>query len=740
MAIFEKERIKEYDDYLSVLTRHGYAKYIRPFVDILIIQVQPQANSKARDEDKKDWFAIKPANDDIFATLSRLAESLTLPCCQLSDTTFGIGFQAKDASQRQVIMSGYGLIEDKVFDSSMDCNNLSLEELASGTGTFEAFILEDDEVFACNDYFGMGRLFIYSWNGGALVTNRAHLAAAVIRLARLPLKLNEDYMRTLVLEQHVFSISGFNEESPIKNLTKLPIRHLARISEGGAYCKHHIFPKKVANEECYQDLLLRAKSSLVTSMRKFIEYFKNNGYEIVCDVTGGKDSRILLSLMLDIGEKFNVRTIDQEDDLLYSNMICSRYRLKYIDSEPDFYAKINAAYYFDIMNSYTMGNNNTQSLPGSTQGFGQNGRVIFTGGGGEIYREQWSTHFHCLSGESVADNVVRLMDKNSAMIDKYLSSDEIEKLRFYLIDSFSKFDEISPRYEHYLHNQLRSHFGITGNLAFVNSFLHHQILSKDLQEAYLALSVEDRENGRCIYDFIFNIDQSLADLPYTGGFPYADSRRQNSIPDKPDPQDEMVNAKLEEWNTCRKRKLAKASLPVKAVGEAISDPRRYLHILFCKATCRLLASFPSLKGILEQVANVVNLYLYSVPSNRLISRCYHTIGCENFLFPLNSEKYEICDDDVKKYLTPIRNFTFNVRKSSIEVSMVLFDDCNRDDYVYKFHAYSNHNKKAISSVVTAEFPNCLLSDVEAAPDMTIVGTCIHKKNKRRFWGVSEKIN
>ena len=245
-----------------------------------------------------------------------------------------------------IFFSGYGIIDNKIIVGNKEANNIESKELnkkekiQEGIGNFTFLVERESQILIGKDYFGFGRIFYYSTDEHTIIANDYHLLLLVMSGLKIKMELDEEvaianlaYFKGLLYEQHL------SKKMEVKGVYQLPLESYICIEKGKFSLKDTSLRSNLKKDfliDDYEKLLQEAADEIKQNIATI--YQSNRFKNLLVDVTGGVDSRIVFSAvtsMQDEKKKFQIHTFDDKrtKDITVSIPLCNLFSYPY-DSVP----------------------------------------------------------------------------------------------------------------------------------------------------------------------------------------------------------------------------------------------------------------------------------------------------------------------------------------------------------------------------------------------------------------------
>lgn len=410
------------------------------------------------------------------------------------------------------LLSGIAISKQKVLLNSNRYKISDYMELDRDFGQFTALLIDKYKISYKTDNFGSGHIYYYENKNDlySLVSNRSHLLKIILDELNVQLTLNKPLVvGTFFSNFHFFTQQSFLSNELVYEINLLRLDEEIYQKSGKIYINKNqslvdMFDFSSGN---YESLLDDFCEKSINNMQIVFasECFKQH----ILDLSGGKDSRLCLALLLNTGHnnKISILTNDvpKSDDLTISAGITNLLNLQYITNWNSNFHPQSLDEGFNLWRSYFFGNYHRMGFAAwSPQGENLQD-VRISGASGGIYRSTWSTSTFFQKAldrnnnlKDVLHDVIRL----TAISGRYQQQDLDEVLEAL----YSEFCEIPGKNieekidNHYLFHRNRSHFGLRG-FSFYNECLTlTPLLSIQLFKASRLLTQDERQNYKIFYD------------------------------------------------------------------------------------------------------------------------------------------------------------------------------------------------------------------------------------------------
>lgn len=217
----------------------------------------------------------------------------------------------------KIIFSGFGKIGKEIIIGSKEANNIANPiELIESMGNFTFAVQQKDKFIIGKDYFGTSSVFYYNTSEYTIVSNEYHLLLTIMNYLKVKMELDEDvaianlcFQSGQLFEQHL------SKRMEVKGVFQLPTEKYIVIENGKMDLKDtsivELLDKEFKNEE-YESLLKKAADEIMDNIKTV--YASNKFKNIMVDVTGGTDSRIVFAAVTNINDTEHKIIIHTADD------------------------------------------------------------------------------------------------------------------------------------------------------------------------------------------------------------------------------------------------------------------------------------------------------------------------------------------------------------------------------------------------------------------------------------------
>ncbi|HHQ4577725.1 hypothetical protein [Aeromonas hydrophila] len=444
-------------------------------------------------------------------------------------------FNIIDFSESTLIISSQPVENNSITSGYCLSTNIKTDQpKKNDTGEFTTLQVKDTEVEIFSDFFGLGILYIFESPAFSFVSNNLSISADIIRGLSKNTLINERYKSSLRYNSFMFLQQPLSNEMPFESFRRLNINESVTISNNKFRVNSGNLKEKISNN--YEELLEKGVIEVKQNIRNIIN---NNGEkEICCDLSGGKDSRMVLAALLSettTSERDKIRIhakdVPGSRDLDIACLIAHKFSLSFINSYSNDVYDISQSDALDLYRSFFMGEYLRPAIP-SFSARGNGNRIYLSGGCGEAVtstaKVEWLRSLY-KKGDSISDLVEKAINEYCKDSLSYFDKETLdEAIDFYKKEctDIVQLDIDNAINILYLKFRNRVHFGFSFLRSYHESTTYHPLMSRSLYFASQCLSEDERRSGKLIYDFTKKLEPILVQLPYDSFFPYAKSKKE----------------------------------------------------------------------------------------------------------------------------------------------------------------------------------------------------------------------
>lgn len=385
-------------------------------------------------------------------------------------------FEPKD----KIVFSGYSFYKDNLIFQQEGLESFikdlgAPDILLMGDGRFSYAQQTKKNILARTDDFGQDFIFYYCDGSNWAVSNSFYNLASFLSKQSIKLTIDDEIMRLGRMKHSMFQCL-FTNDTYLREIKLLPLDKILSIRT--SHDEQFIVELKTCNDtnkfydNSNRDMAVFELSNyLRKSVRKVIT-MTTAFDKVICDVTGGNDSRIVLSLLLNTGSEMqNIRVASNksiEKDYQVANILGENFNFK-INNKGYYFRHINSEKAYSLWKQGNLGKYIPFSLPTREDHVPY---VRFHGAGGGNIRNPYIHDF-----KKFVRNIYLNQSKKGFEVDDFFS------LNRRLAKTFEELniDMYHPQalMFHYRNFRSRFHFGRNTFRSF-NGFLFTPLLSTEL--------------------------------------------------------------------------------------------------------------------------------------------------------------------------------------------------------------------------------------------------------------------
>ncbi len=457
-------------------------------------------------------------------------------CQSVGQRTYFLSFSdflVHEGGSSYYCLSGYVADKDAFY-----CGNIPEKLYKSRTGKYCYVEISRDVVDLSVDSFGQEVLYYSDSYDHVIVSNRLHLVALLMRKMGEGLTLNFPVLARKLF-YNVYNENSYTnqiDQTLVYEIRKLPVGKKLILADGKPRIYdeplYEIMQSGPAGGTTYRKLLRDGVEELRSTLRevcRFDEFAK-----IIIPVSGGKDSRLILSALLsgDVNlDNIYARTyktkseLDDKIAIKIQRDLCIK---KYVPAADDYYKvgisidNLMRIYTSYFAGEYTLLNAGGASSIGMNRSIvnllGTSSNVLRCGAAGTLSK------YLPIIQMSHADFVRKFHDKFG--LGSLLGRKVADLAREDLASFYAKLPGVALADKlEYSHANAGSRYH-GGKASIFHSWNDspslNVMLTPSLYSAAKALSIADRVDGRIFFDFIIEAKPELAVYPYDKPFSYAE--------------------------------------------------------------------------------------------------------------------------------------------------------------------------------------------------------------------------
>lgn len=238
-------------------------------------------------------------------------------CINLKHGNLITNRKPKELNGNSVIFSGQARYENDILIGNRDIDeNVKLDDLKEAYGNFTLFFENEDKVEIATDYFGTQAIYYYNTNEISIVSNEYHML--LIIMTNLDIEMNLDLKRIVAnfsLPRGQIFEQRLSSKMDVEGVRKLPIEKYIKIDNNGfSVCNTSMADllKQQFDIKQYDNYLKQATEEILDNIR--IVYQSEKFKNVIVDVTGGVDSRVVFSGVTNMENAYEKTKIHSYDD------------------------------------------------------------------------------------------------------------------------------------------------------------------------------------------------------------------------------------------------------------------------------------------------------------------------------------------------------------------------------------------------------------------------------------------
>ena len=223
----------------------------------------------------------------------------------------------KKIGEAMTIFSGFCKYEKEILIGNEEINEkIDLDLLKESYGNFTLFFENTKKIEIATDYFGTQAIYYYHTEDATIISNEYHLLLIVMKNLGINMKLDmKNVIGNFCLTSRQLFEQRISSKMDIEGIRKLPVEKYIQIDQNGFELKDTSMVQLLKQEfdmNQYEEYLLKAASEIMDNINVVYnsEKFKN----VLVDVTGGADSRIVFSAITNIKEGYDKTRIHSNND------------------------------------------------------------------------------------------------------------------------------------------------------------------------------------------------------------------------------------------------------------------------------------------------------------------------------------------------------------------------------------------------------------------------------------------
>lgn len=446
-------------------------------------------------------------------------------------------------------------------------------------------------------------------------------------------------------------------------------------------------------------MIKKAAEELKDNIKAIVKY--KNSDSITCDLSGGKDSRTLLSVCLnnnDLIPKLRIRSNPKQlEDANVAISINSFFNLDFESNNRQHFKQVSFRQGLNIYRSFKTGlyYHLPPTISGNFCAFGDTKNTCrITGACGEYYRNYIWDIFPSDPDINFKDFILNKLSNNSDL--KFYSSEQKDSTINYILSSLKQFNNYNffeARQKYYEWSRARKHFGLIQYDLFASEFCFTPLLSINAWYATKKLCYEDKLNARVQYDLINLLKKELNYFPYYSDWKYASDNSICKISINPQfiikNKEKLIEANLKKLEKCKANTILKKNFIYENENES-------LIFLCAEASYRIFKKFPKLLTNLF-VLNTILYKYYFENTKKFRITATKILSIEDALLPLNTDRELYPLEKINMFINPIRDIISSQNGDNTSTIIIILKN-NFKHENYSFSLYICENGKIMEKL------------------------------------------
>lgn len=414
-----------------------------------------------------------------------------------------------------------------------------LEQVDPEVGIHTSFRVEGDEAEVRTDLFGYGQSYASQHDGVAIVSNRLHLHKMAMGFMGIPIVPDEAAVTAALFSLHgFFAQQNALSRTVISGVSLVPMSDDVTVKNGRyeTHTKPLFAAAHAPQGRTYESLILSGVEKVLENTAAAVS--SNSFKTVVTDVTGGKDSRLVLGAVTRTPgweDRIRANTSGAVDspDVSISAGLTNHYGVNYFEGDDTPQKPLSLADNLTFWRSYYFGQYH-RFAAGAWSNMGENKDQLNLGGAnGEIYRGFWTVVVEkYLTPEATTKSFAKALVRGQAT-KGFFHDEQLDELSSALADELDSYPAKTLRgkiEDHYLFHRNRTHCGLRGFTFYHDRLTWYPLMSADLLAASRMIPLADRVNNRVIHDVLRELDPDLtrfrfnsADDPFAAVRPERDT-------------------------------------------------------------------------------------------------------------------------------------------------------------------------------------------------------------------------
>jgi hypothetical protein len=228
----------------------------------------------------------------------------------------------KELVDKQYFFSGSAKSDDRLIfgDKDIECKS-DLDGIMGSIGNYSMVNFNDDSISIKTDYFGISKLYYYSYGSLFVVSNSYHMLLIILKYLNCDLTINKSkaLANLSVVNLQPF-YQNFSREMEVNDILCMePSQYIIINDNGVSFEKSGIAESFNISEgvspEDYSNSLFEAKNEIIDNVNVALKHKSFNN--LILDLSGGLDARMVYSALTNLpgaNDKVKINSLDQPQE------------------------------------------------------------------------------------------------------------------------------------------------------------------------------------------------------------------------------------------------------------------------------------------------------------------------------------------------------------------------------------------------------------------------------------------
>ncbi|MCD7728974.1 MAG: hypothetical protein LUI60_03585 [Clostridia bacterium] len=517
--------------------------------------------------------------------------------------------------------------------------DMNFSELLDSTGNFSAVFYNGSAIEFTSDYFGLSPLYKYESQGLYIISNSYHMLLLILKQLGIKLELlPEDIIPYFVTGQRQMFDQLTCHETFVKQVKKVPVHQKFVLDDDGP----RFADKSVAEvwqaqtsytEDSDKQLYEFYKKKIVKELEDNLSVVLHDERfsKVILDVTGGKDSRVILSAMLNVADEekdidriaINSLDVPGKNDKSVFIPLNKLHKFKYRDFDKD----ISNCRYYDqekVFRSWFIGQTFNYGMGTGTTVIKGDDMCHVIGAGATLYKSVF---------ELKADKTTSTPDDMAAeLLDNYINGIlNIDKVGGMVKDIIAKgISEVvgnnigEMMNNHYFYYRNTYHFGLEYilNSSWSKEYYYAPLYNKNAAKAYHLMGSK-LVNKQFEFEILDMLNPMMLKVPFEDPADNKTLDKLKSMPENSfDHRLDGMNLELSYddtiWAEANKKKIESTNVVASEDDEAIKKDNSQFISQYYDTVLKRLNKVLHSDPVFEEYMGL-ELYIYLTNNKKLMS-------------------------------------------------------------------------------------------------------------------------